>query len=266
MSETRFPDLSPTMYLRVRLDQNALQLKFFGVHVTPTTGDDYVLLNAMSVEEKEELKNLSGGSASWKSTIESFYTDAQNPFVIEDSSTDAYDMLALSTGFSEGVGYVSLAMQNADSCSPLPVTLEVIRVRDELQRGAITVVKPNCPFDEILTLRMQGDFAGRPDLFTYEWRLASATESFPGAVDNLPDSYWDDWGAPFFVDGPQAGANEIQIDNSDMPRLLGDYFYVCRYQYNGDTDDLEAGLQWPLNWSPWSRPQLAEGWVKRGGW
>ena len=74
---------------------------------------------------------------------------------------DPYDLLALTAGLAEGVGYVTLVMQNGDQCGAAPISLEIIKVIPELETSGLAVITPSCPFDETLTMRHKGDFGGR---------------------------------------------------------------------------------------------------------
>lgn len=255
-AEEVFTDLSLALRRRVSYDPVNLKLKFKGDHVDPTTGFEYAILNVMSEREQDELLALSA-NAVWQGAVNALYNAAKEPVVIADSAKDPYDMLALTTGFAQGTGYVTLAMQNADNpdkVNPaLPVSLEIIEVIDELDPGAISVITPQCPFDETLTLRHRGDFGGRTDEYVFEWRLVPDLDGAP----ELPAEDWQNWEK--FATKPEggAGAVDITIEGPGLPTLR-DNRVIARYKYTGNA--VFAGGD---DWSEWTEPQLAEGWIKR---
>ena len=145
------------------------------------------LLNVMSERERDELLALSQDQ-DWQTAVNGLYELAKEAVIIEDSSEDPFDLLALSSGFAQGSGYVTLAMQNgANVDEALPVSLEIIRVVPELDPGALTVITPFCPFDETLTLRSGGLWrqSGR---YEFEWRYVADGGGEPSvATDQLED-------------------------------------------------------------------------------
>jgi len=245
-----FSDLSLALRLRVSYDPDPInpKLKFKGMIVDPPTGFDYALLNVMSQRDHDELLALSGNT-SWKTAVNALYQKAKDPVEIQDSSVDPYDALALTAGFAEGVGYVTLAMQNsAKKCDEsLPVSLKVIQVVAELEAGEIAVITPDCPFDETLTLRHKGDFAGLTDDYQFQWRY------MPDASGVAPPGPYGSW-TSF---GSGKGAVDITIKGPGL-LTLSDNWFVCRYRYMGAENIPLKGI-----WSNWTPPKLAEGWIKR---
>ena len=54
-----------------------------------------------------------------------------------------------------------------------PVELAVIKVGCPLYQGVIRVVQSDSPFDEMLTMRFDGDLAGKSDEYEFQWRSRS---------------------------------------------------------------------------------------------
>lgn len=196
---------------------------------------------------------------------------------------------ALTAGFAQGTGYVTIAFNNDDTLNPLPVSLSVIRV-DCLEvppdivstyQGQINVVLSDNVFDEALTLRHSGDFGGSVDDIEFEWFWHPDEDGLP--PEPLPDpdnGQMNGWFQFTQVDDP-VGAIDITIEGANL-MTLSDNWFVARYRYVEPPIDVGAdglpgtGDDGPLcggNWSiyagqPGGIPtdpaaQLAEGWVKR---
>jgi hypothetical protein len=236
--------LSLSLRERISYDPVNQELKFKGKINKPVSGNAFVYLNVMSKSESEELLALSE-KAGWKSAINTLYAKTKEPICINDSNTDIFNDLALSSGFAMGTGYVTLIMQNKDGLGDLPVSLEIIKVVEKLDPGFITVIKPDCPFDETLTLRHSGDFGGRPDDFNFEWEFLRVS------YDESTTNNWD----VYNTNGGK-GAIEITIKGPGLFTLSDNYFR-CRYKYEG-TEMIVQGKE-----SDWTKEQLAEGWIKR---
>ncbi len=182
---------------------------------------------------------------------------------------------ALTAGFAQRTGYVTLAFNDHPSLTPLPISLKVIRV-DCLDdpgpprilssyQGEVKVIEAENVFDEQVTLRFSGDFAGNSDALEFEWYShpdMDGTPPFP-----LPDpeaGQLNGW-FQYPVDNP-FGANQITIGGANI-QTLSDNWYVMRYRGLCDACGTLTG------WSLWAgqpgatplspRAQLAEGWVKR---
>jgi hypothetical protein len=196
---------------------------------------------------------------------------------------------ALTAGFAQGTGYVTLAFNNDVTLSPLPVSLNVIRV-DCLQippdvestyQGQINVLEPANVFAESLTLRHSGDFAGSSDGIEFEWFFHPDEGGLPPAP--LPDpENGQMYGWLQFTDLPDpVGAIDITIEGANI-QTLSDNWYVVRYRYvdppmDAGVDGIDGnGDDAPLCGGDWSvfagqpgatpiepRAQLAEGWIKR---
>ncbi|MGA1865261.1 MAG: right-handed parallel beta-helix repeat-containing protein, partial [bacterium] len=248
-----FPQLSLALRRRISYepdpnDSEKGYLKFKGEYIQPVTGFDYVLLNVMSKNERDELLELSLDPL-WQSAVNALYAATKDPVQVNDCNVDPYEMLALTSGFAQGTGYVTLAMQNAgvEKCTEdSPISLEIIQVTADLDKGGLMVITPQCPFDEKLTLRYKLDFAGRPEDYEFHWKSVADNEGIPPSED--PDD-WDD----YLI---KKGAVDITIKGPGL-FTLSDNWFICRYRYTG------GDMPWDGQWSDWTDPQLAVGWIKR---
>ncbi len=246
-----FADLSLALRRRVSYSPSLQTLTFKGEKISPVVGFDYSLINVMSQRELEELQALSQ-DAGWQTAVNSLFLQANSPIIIADSDTDPYEALALTSGLAEGTGYVTLAMQNGTQCDPLPVSLEIIKVVPDLEPNGLMVITPDCPFDETLTLRHRGDFGGNSDDYLFEWRYV------PDENGQFPDTsnVEQDWLSFSPVPPTGIGAIDATIKGPGL-LTLSDNWFICRYK----TPD--GPYSWSGQWSAWTRPQLAEGWIKR---
>lgn len=199
---------------------------------------------------------------------------------------------ALTAGFAQGTGYLTLAFNNDPSLNPLPVSLNVIRIdclrvpqdpppdRISTYVGEIKIIEPGGVFDEALTLRHTGDFAGNVDGIEFEWFFHPDEDGTPPSPNPDPDNgQLNGWLQ--FTDLPSAvGAVDITIEGANI-QTLSDNWYLVRYRYVdspidvGDDGLPGTGDDGPLCGGGWSifagqpspptdpKGQLAEGWVKR---
>ncbi len=208
---------------------------------------------------------------------------------------------ALTAGFARGSGKVTLVFNDDPSLSGLPVSLEVIDVGclevtpqpllTSSYQGQIHVIDPENVFDEQVTLRHSGDFAGRADQVEFEWYIQEDLDGRAPAlgvcfgdprIKCIRDSHCpgadtcDLNGVPPWQDGPTGfGLTEITLGSPDFTlppyRTLADNWFVVHYKL----PEIDPGLgvcndppQWSFFAGQPSTPtnpqgQLAEGWVKR---
>ncbi len=183
----------------------------------------------------------------------------------------------LTAGFAQDTGYVTLVFNDDASLAPAPVSLNIIKVEclrfpedvepPELLStyiGEIKVIQSDNVFDELLTLRHSGDFAGQADDIEFEWYFHPDEDGTPPTP--LPDpegGQMHGW-FKFPVDDP-FGANEVTIGGANI-LALSDNWFVTRYRglpaCNNQSDwSVWAGQPGSTPLEP--RAQLAEGWVKR---
>ena len=242
--KTLFPQLPPHLRDRLHHDPTADELVLVGEFREPPAGESYLLLNVLSDADRQVVNDLSADSANWDDIVAGL---AVAPVTI--AGNDVFDSLALSAGVGGGTGYVTLAFAN----NPLlaapadPVSLEVIRVELPTYRGEIKVVESGNPFDEQITLMHSGDFAGEPEDFEFEWRTLPPAHN--GGPPSQPPATWN-----HYEQGP--GLPRVIVGGPGLFTLT-DNFFVMRYRSTKPNDPAGGA------WSPWTEPQLAEGWVKR---
>ena len=171
-------------------------------------------------------------------------------------TSNGFDSMALTAGLAQDTGFVTLAFGNNTNLSAPaePISLAVIKVSCPTYQGEIKVIASDNPFDEKLTLRHSGDFAGKADSYIFEWRTRPPLDGLP--PPNPPDQW------TVFAPNPATGqgALDITIEGPGLFTLTDNYF-ICRYR--PASAPLCATAVNPQGWSDWTAPMLAEGWVKR---
>ncbi|WP_099019480.1 hypothetical protein [Marinicella litoralis] len=204
------------------------------------------------------------------------FQDANNDYVLEPFQAVGIKG-ALTAGSAQGSGFMTIAFNNDPSLTPLPVSLNIIRVDCLVSplppavpdiyksyQGQLQVIAPENIFDEQIVLRHSGDFGGNPDALEFEWFFHPDDDGTPPEpLPNPANGQLNGW-IKYPVDEP-LGANEITIAGANI-QTLSDNWYVARYRglpaCNNATEwSLWAGQPGgtPLD----ERAQLAEGWVKR---
>jgi hypothetical protein len=240
-----FPNLPPQLRDRFWFDPVQGRLNFRGQIVQPPAGEPYLLLNVITEREKTILLGLSNSSG-FHAAINALANLAQDVVAV----TPQADAKALTAGNAQGTGYVTLAFGNGtNSPANEPVSLEVVRVVCPFAAGAIEVIESSNPFDEKLTLRHSGDFGGHPDQYVFEWRTLPPN----GGVPQQPPDAW-----TVFPSTPPngQGAVDITLQGAGL-QTLSDNYFVCRYRSTNPNSPCGS------DWSPWTGPMLAEGWIKR---
>ena len=199
-----------------------------GQFVDEISGEDYLLLNALSPEDVNSLKGLvsttDNDAQAWRNAVdnlstkvETFMEDpakagtyiadasrtvtigATSLTAITDSDT-AVDSYAL-TGTGSGSGFVSLLFGNGRAFTPTgePVSVSIIRVAPQLYTGDLKALVASNPLDEQSSLRHSGDFAANPGNYEFEWRYAPPqdgvqppvyTYSMETLLGNTSTKYW----------------------------------------------------------------------------
>ena len=282
---TYFPNLPPHLATRVFFDPNvgpsgALVLK--GEFKGEFPGREYVQMNILrGTGDREDLKTVldlcpsspADEKTKWDQLVNSLTavvdTFVENPnipgqYVVdpqkratlgvssvveitdEDTAVDSY---ALSTS-GPGYGMVSVIVGNGSAFTPKgePVSVLVFKVDGGLWPGELRVIPSANPLNELLTLQHTPDLAGRFGEYEYDWRIAAPVDGAPPPMDATM-SQW------------------LALQNGTaMPRytlggagvrVLSDNYLIMRYR-STNTADPQIG-----QWSRWTEPQLAEGWIKR---
>lgn len=204
------------------------------------------------------------------------YQDNNNDYVLEPFVAVGAQA-ALTAGSAQGSGFMTLAFNNDPSLTPLPVSLNIIRVDclvsppppeiaviNSTYQGQLQVIAPENIFDEQIVLRHSGDFGGNPDALEFEWFFHPDEDGTPPMPLPEPESGQLNGWIKFPVSEP-LGANEITIAGANI-QTLSDNWYVARYRGLPACNNTSQWSLWagqpggtPLN----ERAQLAEGWVKR---
>ena len=219
--KTYFPNLPPHLVDRFYYDPNLGEkgkLVFKGEFVDSVLGEDYLLPNVASDSDLQDLYELCSGTdnkyQSWVSSLDALshrlvlyvhnrskpdtYHARDEDFdgipddgqdkLIQDivSITDddqAADSYAL-TANGPGIGYVTLLAGNGSAFTPVddPVSVHVIKVVPMLHNGELKVIQSDNPLSEKLTMQQVVDFAGKPESFDFEWKIAAPVDSLPPEV------------------------------------------------------------------------------------
>ena len=186
------------------------------------------------------------------------------------------ETMALTAGMAQGAGWVVLAENNHESLGDAPVSLHVMKVGQGPYRGEIKVIKSDNIFDEKLTLRHTGDFAGEPEKVYFQWYYMPDKNGIPPALpargEELAAAGWilmdQEWGR---LDTTIEGAGKLTLsDNWIMCRYYFGHAYPQLRKDGEVTPDKTPNFKdTPNDWSAWAgapgnqTAQLAEGWIKR---
>jgi hypothetical protein len=197
--------------------------------------------------------------------------------------------MALTAGRPSGTGYVTLVFNNDKSLGSLSVDLKVIKIGGvettlangsvscDVYQGNIWIVPSDNIFEEKLTLRHTGDFAGDPDNIKFEWWYQPDDAGQPAAPTGNPlDNGWQRF--PLGSSSSVAGQLDITLENTDAASallVLSDNWFITRYTglgacNNGNDGNDGNNDSVPSAWAgdP-SQPPLAPkamlgvGWIKR---
>lgn len=282
---TYFPNLPPHLASRVYYNPNVGQggsLVLKGEFKDEPVGEKYLQLNvlrgttakqdlqsvldlcpASPADEKSKWDNLVIGLTAVVETFQenpnvpgqfvpdpSLRTDVTVGHMVEISSSEtAVDSYALSAS-GPGYGMVSVIVGNGRAFTPPgePVSVHVLRVSGGLWPGELKVVPSANPLNELLTLQHTPDLAGRFDEFEYEWRIGAPVDGAPPPMD----AGMTQWKA--LQSG--AGLPRYTLGGAGV-QVLADNYLTMRFR-SVNTNDPVIG-----QWSRWTEPQLAEGWIKR---
>lgn len=282
---TYFPNLPPHLATRVFYDPNvgpsgALVLK--GEFKGEFPGREYVQMNVLrGTGDREDLKTVldlcpaspADEKSKWDQLVNSLTavveTFVENPRIAgqyvadpqkradvgvssvveitdEDTAVDSY---ALSTS-GPGYGMVSVIVGNGAAFTPKgePVSVLVFKVDGGLWPGELRVIPSANPLNELLTLQHTPDLAGRFGEYEYDWRIAAPVDGAPPAMDATMSQWLSLQNGTAMPRYTLGGAGV---------RVLSDNYLIMRYRSTNTTDP-QIG-----QWSRWTEPQLAEGWIKR---
>ena len=275
-----FPDLPPHLAQRFFFDPNrgtkgALVLK--GQFVDDPTGDKYLLLNVLRDSDIAAVQALCPtndtlNKDAWDSAIDSLTTIVQtfyeNPQVpgqyipnpalnvpvgvgdlaeVTDSET-AVDSYALSAS-GPGSGYITYITGNGRAFTPIgnPISVYVARVSPPLYPGSLKVIPSQNPLNQLITFQHTSDVGGRFADYQYDWRIIPPVDGLPPVT---PPDTW-----PTLTNG--IGVPRFTLGGEGIQALSDNYISMRYRSVNPLANPADT------NWSAWTAPQLAEGWIKR---
>ncbi|MFN0066452.1 MAG: hypothetical protein ACKVYV_02350, partial [Limisphaerales bacterium] len=286
---TYFPDLPPHLVERIYLDPNRGtkgSLVLIGEYKKELLGESYLHLNVLRGSDLAAAHDLcptadTVNRPKWvalvnalATAVETFHEDlplgpgtyVPNPALTVSvgvgdlagigSDNIAVDSYAISaTGPGEGYITVVEAGGSAFTEPGDPVALHIFKVGGELYRGELKIIPSPNPLSELITFQHTADLAGRFAEYEYQWKIAAPVDGFPPQPDAGMSQYLSL--TPVGPDIPRytLGGAGIQV--------LGDNYLVMRYRPISTNHPLYTASPTDADWSEWTRPALAEGWIKR---
>ena len=281
-----FPNLPPHLASRVFLDPNRGakgSLVLQGQFVDEIMGESYLLLNVLRSSDLDAVKALcptaDPDSGNWNAAIDSLATSVEtfyenpnqpgayipNPTLtvsvgVQDLATVAdgniaVDSYALSAA-GPGSGYITLLEAGGTAFTQPgdPVAMHIFKVGGSLYTGELKVISAANPLSELVTFQHTADLAGRADQFAYQWKIAAPVDGMPPVGDATMSRYL----------SLISGSNLVRyILGGAGVRVLGDNYVVMRYRPINPAHPLYKANPTDADWSAWTTPKLAEGWIKR---
>jgi hypothetical protein len=203
---------------------------------------NYLRLNVLSNSNRVAALSLPQADNAWTTAINGLPSDP----VILTNDTVPFDSIALSAGIGKGRGYVTLVFNNSKNPGMVQesdvIEVAIIRVDQPMYSGMLDQILSANPLDQKQSLRYTADFAGKPNLYEFEWQYAAGSN---------PDA-WNDYGPT------TPGLDSITIGDAGIFGL-SDHWIRCRYRALDPAVQQATGT----DWSPWTPSALAEGWIKR---
>ena len=283
-----FPTLPPHLQSRIYMDPNRGEkgsLVLVGEYRREDLGASYLLLNALSRSDIFAVKDICPGAdatgrAGWNTLVESlatvvetFVEDPLKPGTYKvgegltnnvdvgslagiDSANSAVDSYAI-TATGPGDGYVTVIESSGTAFTQPgdPVSMHVFRVGGALDRGEMKVLPSANPLSELLTFQFSGDFAARDDQYEFQWKIAAPVDGQPPLPDATMSRY-------LALRPVTQGLPRVMIGGAGV-QALGDNYVVMRYRPVNPAHPLYKANPTDADWSAWTAPVLAEGWIKR---
>ena len=276
-----FPALPPHLVKRFFFQPNrgtrgSLVLK--GEYVQATLGESYSLLNVLRDSDLAAVKDLCPASddvnkPAWDRLVDNLTTDLET-FVESPETPGLFipaDERTVSVGVGElaevnsddtavasyalsatgpGSGYITLIEADgwAFTRPGDPVSMHVFKVGGSLYTGEVKVIAADNPLSEMVSFQHTSDLAGRSGEFEYEWKIAAPVNGQPPLSDATMSTYLS------LETG--LGLPRKTIGGAGI-QALSDNYIVMRYRPKNPDHPLYN------QWSDWTDPRLAEGWIKR---
>jgi subtilisin-like proprotein convertase family protein len=276
-----FPNLPPHLANRLYFNANrgakgTLVLK--GQYVAETLGESYVMLNVLRGTDLATAKDLCPAGdtdkSKWDALVEGLATDLETfcedpnvpgSYIVDDSLTEAVGVGALAevksantavdsyavSAVGPGSGYVTLIEASGTAFTQVgdPVAMHIFKVGGTgLYVGEVKVIAAANPLSEQVTFQHTADLAGRFDEYEYEWKIATPVDGLPPVSDDTMSRFLSLAGG---TDMPRRTLGGAGI------QALCDNYVVLRYRAKDPAHPLYN------QWSDWTTPKLAEGWIKR---
>ncbi|MDB6028879.1 MAG: hypothetical protein JWM68_5102, partial [Verrucomicrobiales bacterium] len=279
-----FPQLPPHLSSRLSYDPNrgangSLVLK--GEFKDELAGEKYVLLNVLRDADLAATKALcptgDPNYTKWTqlvdalaTSVETFYESPTVPgtyipktsvsvgvgdLAVVSNDNTAVDSYALSaTG--PGNGYITLIESSGTAFTKPgdPISMHIFKIGGSLYTGELKVIPAANPLSEQVTFQHTGDLAGRAGEYAYEWKIASPVDGLPPVTDATMSRYLS------LTNG--IGAFLYTLGGAGI-QALSDNYVVMRYRPISTNHPLYKASPANSDWSAWTTPQLAEGWIKR---
>ncbi len=287
--KTYFPLLPPHLVNRVFIDPNMSakgSLVLIGQFKEELLGLNYILLNVLRGSDLQSVFDLCPTAdtenypkwtnlvAALTTDVETFHEDLPNSpgtYVPNTNLTATIGVGALADVHSDntavdsyaisvtgpGSGYITLLESSGTAFTEPgdPIQMHIFKVGGDLYRGELKIIESPNPLSEIVTFQHTGDLAGRFDEYEYEWKIAAPVDGFPPTIDASMSQY-----IPLTtidVDIPRYSLGGAGV------QALGDNYVVMRYRPIDPSHPRYVLNPTDADWSEWTRPALAEGWIKR---
>lgn len=251
-----FPGLPPHLESRLYYipnDDDPVEsgtLTLEGRFIDTGAGDPYPQLNTLSPSEVQDvlkiLPKLSGAVAPFCAPVTSLVSD--------ETPVDSYALSAA----GPGSGFVTLIAGNGRTFTNPddPISMYVVRVGGPLEPGELKPLPSENPLSELVTFQHTLDLAGKAAEFEFEWMIAPPVDGIPLAITNELSG-----DTAMVALGWQPAANSpdkstFTLGGSGI-RVLADNYVTVRYRATKESHPLYN------QWSSWTTPALAEGWIKR---
>lgn len=289
LGKTYFPALPPHLVNRVFIDPNRGangNLVLIGEYKKESFGQNYLLLNVLRGSDLAAVMSLcptndTANYPKWtnlvgslSTAVETFHEDLPaNPgsFVpdtqqttnmgvgslaaIENDNTAADSYAISATG--PGNGYITLleASGTAFTQPGDPVAMHIFKVGGGLNTGELKIITAPNPLSEMVTFQHTADLAGRFDEFEYQWKIAAPVDGLPPLSDSTMSRY-------LLLTPISTNINRYTLGGAGI-QALSDNYVVMRYRPVNPSHPLYKANPTDADWSDWTAPALAEGWIKR---
>ena len=272
-----FPNLPPNLAQRLWFDPNTTNLVFAGQFAESGTGAPYLFLNVLRGADLAAVEGLCASSdaqyAAWVQAVTNlstpvftFYLNPTNnpnylanpaltatnhagDLVAVNSSDTPVDSYALSAN-GPGFGFISYIVGNG--LNPVqagnPVTVYVARVAPPLAAGELKIVLDANPLSQLITFQHSLDLAGDTQDYQYDWRIMPPVNGQPPTQDP----------ANWVILAQGNDLAHYTLGGTAGIQALSDNYVTVRYRCTNPNANPAT-----TNWSAWTAPALAEGWIKR---